>query len=321
VSRRRNSWPWAATSVPEIRRQWCNALDASVAHQSTAIENPPDVGDSPGARRLQSLTAKLAESLKHMSDETDAIRAAELYWVSRDMVDVAVEASESLPEWTPAVAAPAPNGLLCWAKPADTVPWTAAGGGPHTDVTWDAMWWWTRSDGVLQLQPVSRLARNPELLAPYQVSSPLWAASTTLVVNPLVPRTEEATGSAEASRFVSILGAAWLLMGQPVMATTRALNTGPADGRPADPAPGAAPPQDPARVTIVELRRPISPPRDRDSQPSGRQFQRRWWVGGHWRQQACGPNHSQRKPTWISSYIKGPDGLPLTKDRIHVWRR
>lgn len=31
MSRRRTGAPWAATSVPVIRRQWCNALEASYA--------------------------------------------------------------------------------------------------------------------------------------------------------------------------------------------------------------------------------------------------------------------------------------------------
>lgn len=37
----------------------------------------------------------------------------------------------------------------------------------------------------------------------------------------------------------------------------------------------------------------------------------RWWVRGHWRQQACGPERSERVPTWINSYVKGPDDKPM----------
>jgi hypothetical protein len=47
---------------------------------------------------LQRLQAKLAESLAQMRTEAEAIRGAELYWVSRDMVDVALDAADSLPE-------------------------------------------------------------------------------------------------------------------------------------------------------------------------------------------------------------------------------
>ena len=33
----RRGLTWAATSVPEIRRQWCNALDATVQNHSRGL--------------------------------------------------------------------------------------------------------------------------------------------------------------------------------------------------------------------------------------------------------------------------------------------
>jgi hypothetical protein len=78
---------------------------------------------------------------------------------------------------------------------------------------------------------------------------------------------------------------------------------------------------DPDRVSIIELRRPMCPPREQHGSSSDRQHHHRWWVGGHWRQQACGPNHADRRPKWIAPYVKGPEGSPLMKDRVHVWRR
>ena len=75
-------------------------------------------------------------------------------------------------------------------------------------------------------------------------------------------------------------------------------------------------------VTLIDLRRTDSKPREHDSEHAGRDYRHRWWVDGHWRQQACGPEHSQRKPVWIAPHIKGPEGQPLTdKERVHVWRR
>ncbi|WP_342314781.1 hypothetical protein [Mycobacterium avium] len=300
-----------------MRRQWCKALDTLVDRQSSALHEPSGA-PAEGGRRLQRMQAKLAESLTQMSTETDAIRRAELYWVSRDMVDVALDAADSLPEWTPAIAAPAPTGVLCWAKPAGDVPWNALSSTDPTEVSWDGLWWWSRPDGKLQLQPLSRLAKNRELLAPYEVSSPLWATNPTLLLEPLVPRTAEVARSAESSPLVSVVGAAWLLMGQPTVAATRPLESSTrarADGDSDTRHP------DPDRVSIIELRRPMSPPREHDGTSSERTYQRRWWVGGHWRQQACGPNHADRRPKWIAPYVKGPEGAPLTKDRVHVWRR
>lgn len=36
-----------------------------------------------------------------------------------------------------------------------------------------------------------------------------------------------------------------------------------------------------------------------------------WLVRGHWRNQACGPDHADRRPTWIKPYWKGPLDAPV----------
>ena len=174
------------------------------------------------------------------------------------------------------MAAPAANGLLCWAKPAGTVPY----GPPKsatTDVAWDAVWWWARPDGLLQLLPSSRFTKNPELLAPYQVNTPLWAAHT-IVVDPKIPRTDEATGTEDAHPFVSVVGAAWLLMSQTNITETRQTEpTNSPEGT--DPVnPGRA--REPSSVTIVELRRELaqSAARRRGSL-AGSIRAVGWWVG------------------------------------------
>lgn len=315
---RRQGPTWAATSVPEIRRQWCNALDQSVDRFSQALAPLAPGAAGAGNRRRERTQAKLATEMEIMKAENNALRQAEMFWVARDMVDVAIDAASTLPEWTPALVTPAlPSGLLCWAKPAGTVPY-----GPKpastTDVPWDAVWWWIRPDGMLQLVPSSRFTKRPELIAHYEVTTPLWPAHT-IVINPREPRTEEANGSEAAHPFVSVVGAAWLLMGQPGVTETRTFSDTPAPLRSAG---GAGPYVAPVpNVTIVELRRPVRLPHDTTGRTSDRQYSRRWWVGGHWRQQACGPNHSERRPKWIAPYIKGPQDKPLTSERVNVWRR
>lgn len=314
---RRQGPPWAATSVPEIRRQWCTALDRATDRFSEGLA-PPEPGDGASSRRLQRTLAKLATDLEIMKAETRAVRDAELYCMARDMVDIAMDAASTLPEWTPALVIPAPTGLLCWAKPAATVPY-----GPKSistaDVPWDAVFWWSRPDGMLQLSPSSRFIKQPELIAPYQVNTPLWAANT-IVINPKEPRTEEANHADDSQPFVSVVGAAWLLMSQPGVAEARTIgNTGSGFRNAGG---GTKPHVAPTpQVTLVELRRPARPPQETPGGTSDRGFNRRWWVGGHWRQQACGPNHSERRPKWIAPYIKGPQGKPLVSERVNVWRR
>ncbi len=313
----RRQIPWAATSVPEVRRQWTRALNQLIERFTTQGLTPPEP-DTAGARKLARMQSKLAAEMQIMKAETDAIAEAELFWVTRDMVDVALDAATSLPEWSPSMCWPSHNGLLCWAKPAATVPY-----GPKPtateDVPWDAVWWWLRPDGRLQLSPASRFTKHAELLAPYEVTTPLWSAHT-IVVEPNEPRTEEANGTEAAHPFVSVIGAAWLLMGQPTVTQTRRI----ADTTSTrSPGPGRPDPATASTVTLVDVHRPQRAPHDPAESPntSERQYNRRWWVGGHWRQQPCGPEHSQRRPTWIAPYVKGPEGKPLTTERVNVWRR
>ena len=67
---------------------------------------------------------------------------------------------------------------------------------------------------------------------------------------------------------------------------------------------------EPARdIHVVTLRRPVT----KDETDSTREvdWQWRWWVRGHWRQQAVGPNRQDRAPVWIMPYVKGPDDRPI----------
>ena len=107
-------------------------------------------------------------------------------------------------------------------------------------------------------------------------------------------------------------------MGQPAVTETRAITDTTAAPRLGGRAPEVAPP--PA-VTLIDIRRPQRAPHDPSEATGERQYNRRWWVGGHWRQQACGPNHSQRKPIYVAPYIKGPEDKPLSSERVNVWRR
>ncbi len=320
---RRQGVTWAATSVPEIRRQWCNAVDQSIDRFSQGLAPPPPGMDEAGNRRRERIQAKLAAEMEIMKAEGDALRQAEMFWVARDMVDVALHAALTLPEWTPAAAAPAPNGLLCWARPAGSVPY-----GPKQtstpDVPWDAVWWWIRPGGMMQLVSASRFTKQQDLIAQFQVSTPVWAANT-IVINPNESRTEEANGTEDSHPFVSVVGAAWLLMAQANVAETRTI------GSPPQPQPrsqthtdmSAPPPREPSTVTIVELRARATA-RDREPDPAAteRTYTHRWPVEGHWRQQPCGPNNSQRKPKYITDYVKGPAGAPLiNKDRVRVLRK
>lgn len=40
-------------------------------------------------------------------------------------------------------------------------------------------------------------------------------------------------------------------------------------------------------------------------------WQNRWIVSGHWRNQPWGPERKRVRPIWIAPYVKGPDSAPL----------
>lgn len=308
----KRSAPWTAPAVPELRSALSGALAKMIDHHSTALHDDTGVARSQAEqRRRDKLANDLAETLDEMRREVQAVERAALYWVSRDMVPVAVQAAQTLPEWTPELAMPSEAGLLCWAKPAGQVPFAG-----HEDAPWDAAWWWRREDGVLQIQVASRLVNRQEILQPFGVSAPVWSG-TTLLVNPDVPRTAEVEGNPDASEFVKILGATWLLMSQRTVAETRQLETRSdttglrqADARP-------------STVSMVELRRRINQPTERPSGRSARTYKSRWTVDGHWRQQAVGPGWSQREPRYITDYEKGATGeeAVVKTAKVHSLRR
>lgn len=51
-----------------------------------------------------------------------------------------------------------------------------------------------------------------------------------------------------------------------------------------------------------------------------REFAVRWVVSGHWRNQACGVNLSERRIVWIDPYVKGPEDAPLKVPQFTVYR-
>lgn len=68
---------------------------------------------------------------------------------------------------------------------------------------------------------------------------------------------------------------------------------------------------DPGRVRVRTLRMHGEGPAGDGHGEAGADRSHRWIVRGHWRSQPYGPGRSLRRPTWIASHVKGPDGAPL----------
>lgn len=252
------------------------------------------------------------QALPALGHDLTELSRAELYWVAPAMVEATRMAAPTLPAWTPATAIPAPVGLMCFGTPLVTdYPWTDTDGQMRRGTVDAAMW---RSQygrpGWIEIELMSR--------APgVETDRPLHGIASILLGDPERTRDVDTGAIDVAEASLMLVGAAWLLMGLPRMADTRIqrADTGRVE------ATGDGPPQV-RDVTIIDLRRTEGKPREDDPEHPGREYTHRWWVDGHWRQQACGPERSQRKPVWIAPHVKGPEGLPLTdKPRVHVWRR
>lgn len=66
-------------------------------------------------------------------------------------------------------------------------------------------------------------------------------------------------------------------------------------------------------VTLVRLRRSASPS-TRSEDPQHREYDHRFVVHGHWRNQWY-PSINDHRPKWIRAYVKGPEDAPLVVKR------
>jgi hypothetical protein len=266
------------------------------------VEGVARLRSQPGGEELA------AQAEAEMADTA----ASTLYWVSRDMVDLATSAAETLPEWSPSAAIPEPIGLLAWAKPAGVFEWPVPGSAERVPMPVDAMAWRAR-DGQVGVSCAFRSDRLGGQLGPDIARLPLLSHPIGVwdLDEPVPHRLGDGRKSA-----LSVLGAAWLLMSQVRFVETRTIRTG-APGGPAAATEGELA----AAVSLIELRRPVRVGGDSDGdQGSRRKSDKRWWVAGHWRQQACGPKRALRKPVWISMHLKG-DSEAEVSERVNVWRR
>lgn len=83
----------------------------------------------------------------------------------------------------------------------------------------------------------------------------------------------------------------------------------------------AAAPVPDTGIRVVDLRpRPVTVPQE-ETEEQGSTLQHRVIVRGHWRHQACGPNHSQRRLVWIDQHLRGPDAAPIQgTERVYFGR-
>lgn len=260
-----------------MRRQWCQLL-------------------AEGLDRLRDQPA-VAELLQKAEEDLAGIDTSVLFWVNRDMTDLAVSAAASLPEWSPAAAIPEEFGLIAWAKPVGTFDWPVPGSTQRVRMPVDMMVWGVRdlSVGVSCAFRADRIAEqlNPGLARMPLISHPIGMWDLEEPVDYRLPN--------GAVCPMGVLGAAWLLMQQPSMSDRREIRT--TTGQSASEDDSSA---DPDAVNIIELRRLRNPEAGGEGDAGERRrYDKRFWVSGHWRQQACGPGRENAQATVDFAAHKG----------------
>lgn len=293
--------PWSPTSLPQIRRQWCEVLGEGLDQ----LRERAATGDANAAQ--------LGELIPQAEEDLAGIARSTLFWVVRDMVDLATGAASSLPEWSPAAAIPQEYGLLCWAKPPAVFDWPVPGRNERLKMPVDAMTWGIR-EGRVGVSCAFRTDRIAEQLGAGWTRFPLLSHAVGVwnLEEPVSHRLDDGAVSP-----MSVLGTAWLLMDQSNVTTSRQIrrSTEQSDLK-------TQPDAD--AVSIIELRRTRSgAASDTETANGNRKINKRFLVSGHWRQQACGPGRTLRKPRYINSFLKGPENAPLMdpSDRVYLWRR
>jgi hypothetical protein len=255
--------------------------------------------------------SELTGEIERTQRDLERYRESELFWVTRDMTRIAMDASTDIPPWTPATTIPAPTGLLIWAEPLPRLCWYGAKELPS--VTADAVQW-VHTDGFVD---IDILTRTDHLVAEGHLAKP-GRRGPFVKVRGVVLRANEPTPvdqyvPAAEPGLIAALGATWTLMQIPTVATPRQVTGAGGSGRQWQ--------NQQRTVSIIDLRRLEN--RDTSATDSaGRAYRHRWYVRGHWREQAHGPRQTLRRSTWIPGYIKGPPGAPLLElERVNVWRR
>lgn len=264
-----------------------------------------------------------------------AFDSGDLHWVSRDLCEVVGQTYESVPEWTPSQVLPSEHGVVFMeTAPAAPVRFVDLPSGTASPLN---AFCWTSVEGRILISILTRgsaihaAAKDVDLdMLPsplYTVYSlnldPDLAQGAGRVDPTMLTGTDTIapafyTDEEEMRDVLALIGTTWLLMGQ--SGVTRSTETTPPPTSRARKAAarGEAVPE--VVVTEHALSRKMAYSQ-RAGTGSGRKATSRWWVRGHWRQQACGPGRTQRRPVYIEPHTAGAAGAEVdSRPRVHRHR-
>lgn len=310
---------WTPLDLPFLRQKAVETLDDSILLWQRAPLIPGFTEED----RQDTISA-----IRVFQQWMDAVP---LTWLDSDVCDLVADTFNAVPEWTPEAAMPSPNGLIAFEKSPVELVWTGGADGQRRKVPLDLLMWTTDGDRIA-VSALSRMGEHRAHLAPAREHIPFdevlsisfdidQTAGAGRDVN--ARATSEFTGRfSDGERLLSLAGATWLLLGQPSFVEEEAAPTVKVKNRRA--APGQ-PKVMPVKVSQRRLTRTINDTQDTAS-PGGRKQRRspekRWWVRGHWRQQAWGKNRALRKPVFIAPHTAGPKDAPVDeRPQVQVVRK
>lgn len=303
--------PWSPHDLPHIIEK----AHTTYQHILHTYQTTPGFTQHPD---YQWVTASCTRSI-------DTLDSPDLHWIDTDVCELVADTLETLPDWSPAACLPAQSGIIALEKPFFTVPYENAFADGIEQVRVSAISWHVH-DGDLRIATWATADSVPtHVRSPLRHGLPLEelagvtmpmdedvaAAQVHLGASVITP-TEDYTTAAKA--MTAVAGAVWLLMAQP-----RILADAPTVAR-VRKRRGGQTYRAPVSVSIRSLTtRPQARP---GAKGTGGKATTRWWVRGHWRQQAWGKNRALRKPVYIAPHTAGAQDTEVDqRPRVQVIRK
>lgn len=267
-----------------------------------------------------------ADHYRALMEDSEAMLASPpLSWIERDFCQLVTDMSARVPEWTPSACMPGNIGMAAFHDPIMEAPYEhatddAVSGVPVRVIGWRAdathvritAWAWAGDVPASARSPLRSDLDIEELMG---ITIPLEAVINGGIEHVrMLGTSDEQVYASPAGVLQSVVGALWLLMTQP-----RVVAEGPAVVARVKKPSGGRTVKTPVRVSVRTLvAAPATPGRGGMSR---RKATSRWWVRGHWRQQAWGPGRAFRKPVFIAPHTAGnPDADVDERPSVQVWR-
>lgn len=262
--------------------------------------------------RQRGIDEALGPRLNNLVGHT--LEHADAYYWSPEMCNMLVSVADAMPSWTlRREDLVTPSGFMHFAKP---LPLPSVAGrefAPVAAIAWADI---ETSDGK-SLIPVSVFVKYGRHTAPF-VAYPYQDGE--LVDWTLLDDALSDAGEAEiksTKKSLAYIGAALALCQQRIIVTPseraeRSTRKRAADVWTHEPL-----------VRVVKLRRAATQSEYREPGSDPVEWSCSWVVRGHWRQQACGENYSERRPVFVLPHVKGPTDKPLKApaDRVFAVAR